>query len=66
MKKTVVDIIYDFMYKMESFGEFNPYHFNTEEVFKKLKEMEQEQIKDAYYEGRVKGFDEGCKYTALN
>jgi MoaA/NifB/PqqE/SkfB family radical SAM enzyme len=52
MKQTVVDIIYDFMYKMKSFGEFNPYHFNTEEVFKKLKQMEKEQIIRAHLMAR--------------
>jgi hypothetical protein len=36
------------------------------EAIKQAKSMEQQQIKDAYYEGRVKGFDEGCKYTAEN
>ncbi len=30
------------------------------------KAMEKEQLSDQYYQGRVKGFDEGCKYTAEN
>ena len=49
MKQTAVDILYKFLYKMESFEGFDPYVFNQEEVFAKAKAMEKEQIMDAYY-----------------
>ena len=66
MKQTVVDIIYDFMYKMKSFGEFDPYHFNTAEVFKKLKQMEKEQIKQSFVECWKANVPDGveCKLDA--
>jgi hypothetical protein len=51
MKQTAVDILYKFLYEMESFEGFDPYSFNQEDVFKKAKEMEKEQIMDAYYQG---------------
>lgn len=50
MKQTAVDILYKFLYEMESFEGFDPYNFNQEEVFAKAKEMEKEQIKDALQE----------------
>jgi len=37
---TVVDILYKFLYEMESFEGFDPYSFNQEAVFKRAKEME--------------------------
>jgi hypothetical protein len=42
--KTAVDILYKFLYEMESFEGFDPYSFNQEDVFKKAKEMEKEQM----------------------
>ena len=48
MKQTAVDILYKFLYEMESFEGFDPYSFNQEDVFKRAKEMEKEQIIDAY------------------
>jgi uncharacterized protein (UPF0335 family) len=32
-------------------------HVNRLSIFEKAKEMEKEQIKDAYYEGNCKGYD---------
>ena len=49
--KTAVEILYKFLYEMESFEGFDPYSFNQEDVFKKAKEMEKEQIEDAYEQG---------------
>ena len=46
---TAVDILYNFLFKMESFEGFDPYDFNQEEVFKIAKEIEKEQIEDAWY-----------------
>jgi len=43
-KQTAVDILYKFLYEMESFEGFDPYDFNHEEVFAKAKEMEKKQI----------------------
>ena len=48
MKQTAVDILYKFLYEMESFEGFDPYHFNQKEVFAKAKAMEKEQIIEAY------------------
>jgi hypothetical protein len=48
MKQTAVDILYKFLYEMESFEGFDPYSFNQEDVFKKAKDMEKEQIIEAY------------------
>jgi hypothetical protein len=47
MKQTAVDILYKFLYEMESFEGFDPYSFNQEDVFKRAKEMEKEQIMKA-------------------
>lgn len=44
MKQTAVDILYKFLYEMESFDGFNPYDFNHEEVFARAKAMEKEQL----------------------
>ena len=55
MKKTAVDILYKFLYEMESFEGFDPYSFNQKDVFKKAKEMEKEQIKDAWLNSLTKG-----------
>ena len=49
--KTAVDILYKFLYEMESFEGFDPYSFNHEEVFAKAKAMEKEQIIDAWKNG---------------
>ena len=49
MKKlTAVDILYKFLYEMESFNGFDPYNFNHKELFKQAKAMEKEQIMDAF------------------
>jgi hypothetical protein len=45
---TVVDILYKFLYEMKSFEGFDPYSFNQEAVFKRAKQMEKEQIVDAF------------------
>lgn len=50
-KQTAVDILYKFLYEMESFEGFDPYDFNQEEVFAKAKAIEKEQITDAYLKG---------------
>jgi hypothetical protein len=44
-KQTVVDILYKFLYEMESFEGFDPYSFNHKDVFNKAKEMEKEQMR---------------------
>lgn len=45
MKKlTAVDILYKFLYEMESFNGFDPYNFNHKELFKQAKAMEKERI----------------------
>jgi predicted adenine nucleotide alpha hydrolase (AANH) superfamily ATPase len=49
--RTAVDILYKFLYEMESFEGFDPYSFNQEDVFKKAKEMEKEQIIESYCQG---------------
>ena len=54
-KKTVVDILYKFLYEMESFEGFDPYSFNQEEVFTKAKQMEKEQIGLAFIIGYAHG-----------
>jgi hypothetical protein len=53
MKQTAVDILYKFLYEMESFEGFDPYSFNQKDVFKKAKEMEREQIVDAYITSHI-------------
>jgi hypothetical protein len=55
MKQTAVDILYKFLYEMESFEGFDPYSFNQKDVFKKAKEMEKEQIKNAWFNSLTKG-----------
>ena len=50
-KVTAVDILYKFLYEMESFEGFDPYDFNQEKVFAKAKEMEKQQIIYAYKNG---------------
>jgi hypothetical protein len=50
-KQTAVDILYKFLYEMESFEGFDPYDFNHEEVFAKAKAMEKEIIRTAYLDG---------------
>ena len=47
-KVTAVDILYKFLYEMKSFEGFDPYNFKQEDVFKKAKEMERQQIIDAH------------------
>ena len=44
---SAVDILYKFLYEMESFEGFDPYSFNQEDVFNKAKAMEKEQINNA-------------------
>ena len=48
MKQTAVDILYSFLYEMKSFNGFDPYNFNHKEVFNQAKEMEKEQIMNAF------------------
>jgi hypothetical protein len=48
MKQTAVDILYKFLYEMESFEGFDPYNFNQKKVFEKAKEIEKEQIIKAF------------------
>ena len=56
MKKlTAVDILYKFLYEMESFNGLDPYNFNHKELFKQAKAMEKEQIIDAFFEGKNDG-----------
>jgi hypothetical protein len=55
MKQTAVDILYKFLYEMESFEGFDPYSFNQKDVFEKAKEMEKEQIKNAWLNSLTKG-----------
>lgn len=50
-KQTAVDILYKFLYEMESFEGFDPYNFNQEEVFAKAKAMEKEHLCDFYMRG---------------
>ena len=60
---TAVDILYKFLYKMESFEGFDPYVFNQEEVFAKAKAIEKEQIIDARqdgYESTYNSCESGC------
>ena len=47
-KQTAVDILYKFLYEMESFEGFDPYNFNQEDVFNKANEIFEQQIIDAY------------------
>jgi hypothetical protein len=47
-KQTAVDILYKFLYEMESFEGFDPYSFNHKDVFNKAKQMERDQIEEAY------------------
>jgi hypothetical protein len=47
-KQTAVDILYKFLYEMESFEGFDPYSFNHKDVFNKAKQIEREQIIMAY------------------
>ena len=54
-QKTAVDILYKFLYEMESFEGFDPYDFNQEEVFAKAKAMEKEQIGLAFIVGYAHG-----------
>lgn len=52
MKKlTAVDILYKFLYEMESFNGFDPYNFNHKELFEQANKMFEEQIKDAWFDG---------------
>ena len=51
MKQTAVDILYKFLYEMESFEGFDPYNFNQEEVFAKAKAMEKDQKQESYNQG---------------
>ncbi len=48
MKQTAVDILYKFLYEMESFEGFDPYDFNQKKVFAKAKQIEKEQIIEAH------------------
>jgi|688.fasta_scaffold1148932_2 hypothetical protein len=66
MKQTAVDILYKFLYEMESFEGFDPYSFNQKDVFKKAKEMEKEQMKDAFVECWKSNVPDGieCKLDA--
>lgn len=59
MKQTAVDILYKFLYEMESFEGFDPYSFNQKDVFKKAKEMEKEQIVLTHINGQSE-FDKGA------
>jgi hypothetical protein len=45
-KQTAVDILYKFLYEMESFEGFDPYSFNHKDVFNKAKEMEKQKMID--------------------
>ena len=54
-KQTAVDILYKFLYEMESFEGFDPYSFNQKEVFDKALEMEKEQIMQAFANGKKNG-----------
>jgi hypothetical protein len=47
-KQTAVDILYKFLYEMESFEGFDPYSFNHKDVFNKAKQIEREQIIEAH------------------
>jgi hypothetical protein len=49
--KTAVEILYKFLYEMESFEGFDPYSFNQEDVFKKAKEIEKQNIIESYCQG---------------
>jgi len=49
---TVVDILYKFLYEMESFEGFDPYSFNQEAVFKRAKELEKQQLGKFYNHGQ--------------
>lgn len=55
MKQTAVDILYNFLYEMKSFEGFDPYSFNQEDVFKKAKEIQFQQMKKSYYTGLSSG-----------
>jgi hypothetical protein len=50
---TAVDILYKFLYEMESFEGFDPYSFNQKDVFYKAKQMEKEQIINALMTSEV-------------
>ncbi len=54
-KQTAVDILYNFLYEMESFEGFDPYDFYQKDVFKKLKEIEEKNLKDAFVAGAGMG-----------
>jgi hypothetical protein len=47
-KQTAVDILYKFLYEMESFEGFDPYSFNHKDVFNQAKQVEREQIIEAH------------------
>jgi hypothetical protein len=51
MRQTAVEILYKFLYEMESFEGFDPYSFNQEDVFKRAKEMEKEQMEKVWVTG---------------
>ena len=73
MKQTAVEWLFN---QFQRTGIYPKYSVDNEEnnskqdlihtLIEQAKAMEEEQIKDAHYEGRLKGFDEGCKYTAEN
>jgi hypothetical protein len=59
---TAVDILYKFLYEMKSFEGFDPCKFKQEDVFKKAKEMEKEQIMDAWNDGWTESSDNSKQY----
>jgi hypothetical protein len=54
--KTAVDILYKFLYEMESFEGFDPYDFNQKKVFAKAKQIEKEQIMESWKHGNLPTF----------
>jgi hypothetical protein len=56
-KQTAVDILYKFLYEMESFEGFDPYSFNHKDVFNKAKEMEKEQMLEVSKAGCFSTFE---------
>jgi hypothetical protein len=64
-KQTAVDILYKFLYEMESFEGFDPYSFNHKDVFNKAKEMEKEQNKlwwsKGWHEGHMSTLQENTE-----
>lgn len=67
MKQTAVEWLVDQLIEQGYFNKDIPKTFtNIDHLTHQAKAMEKEQIKDAHYKGRLKGFDEGCKYTAEN